>query len=68
MADIILTEDQRTQCSLQTLDLFAKAALAGAVVFVLWEVAIKEQIVGRDLPARAARAAAQRFKRRFIGA
>ncbi len=68
MADIILTEDQRTQCSLQTIDLFAKAALVGAVAFIVWEVAVKEQIVGRDLPARAARAAAQRFKRRFVGA
>ena len=61
MADIILTEDQKTQCSLQTLDLFAKTAIVGAIAFVVWEFAVKEQIVGRDLPVRAARAAAQRF-------
>ena len=67
MADIILTEDQKTQCSLQTMDLFVKAALIGAAALVLWETVVKEQIVGRDLPARVARAAAQRFARRMRG-
>jgi hypothetical protein len=65
MADIILTEAQRTQCSLQTLDLFAKTAIVGALAYVVWEYAVKESIVGRDLPARALRGAAQRFKGRM---
>jgi hypothetical protein len=62
MADVILTDDQSTQCSVQTVDLFWKTAVAGAIAYVMWEALIKEQIVGRDLPSRTARAAASRFK------
>jgi hypothetical protein len=65
MVDIILTEDERTQCSMQTLDLVTKAFLAGAGAYVLWNVVVKEQIVGSDLPARVARSAAHRLAQRF---
>ena len=65
MTDLILTEDQKTQCSLQTLDLIAKAFLGGLGAYVVWNVVVKEHIIGQDLPTRVARSAARRLARRF---
>lgn len=65
MTDVILTEDQRTQCSMQTLDLVAKAFLGGLAAYVVWNVVVKEHIIGQDLPTRVARSAARRLARRF---
>jgi hypothetical protein len=65
MVDIVLTEDQRTQCSMQTLDLIAKAAIAGAVGYVLWHTFVKEGIAGADLPARMLRKYGGRLSKRF---
>ena len=65
MVDIVLTEDQRTQCSMQTLDLIAKAAMAGAVGYVLWHTFVKEGIAGSDLPVRMLKKYGGRLSKRF---
>lgn len=63
MVDIILTESQRTQCSMQTLDLIAKAAMAGAVGYVLYYSFIKEGVMERGAPGRFLKRMAGRFSR-----
>jgi len=65
MVDIVLTEDQRTQCSMQTLDLIVKAAVGGAIAYVAWHTFVKEGIAGADLPARMLRQYGGRLSKRF---
>jgi hypothetical protein len=65
MVDIILTEEERTQCSLQTLDLIAKAAIAGAVGYVLWHAFVKEGIARSDFPSRFGKKISARLSKRF---
>ena len=59
MVELILTEDQRTQCSMQTLDLVTKAAVAGAIGFVLYHAFVKEGVWDTGTPGR--------FLKRFAG-
>ena len=63
MVDIILTEEQRTQCSMQTLDLVAKAAMAGAVAFVVYHAFVKEGVWDTGTPSRFLKGLAGRFSR-----
>lgn len=65
MVDIILTEEERTQCSLQTLDLIAKAAIAGAIGYVLWHAFVKEGIARSDFPSRFGKKISTRLSKRF---
>jgi len=65
MTEIILTESQRTQCSMQTLDLITKAAVAGAIGYVIWHTFVKEGIAGADLPREIGRRLGSRLSKRF---
>ena len=65
MVDIILNEAQRTQCSMQTLDLITKAAVAGAIGYVLWNTFVKEGIAGADLPRRFGQKIGARLSKKF---
>jgi uncharacterized membrane protein YeaQ/YmgE (transglycosylase-associated protein family) len=63
--DIILTEQQKTACSMATLDLITKAAVAGAVAYVLYSTFIKKGIFGADLGGRIGRGIGARLSKRF---
>jgi hypothetical protein len=65
MVEVVLTAEQSTQCSFQTLDLVAKSAMVGAAAYVLWNVFVKEGVVGRDLPTRLMKKVSGRLASRF---